>query len=257
MDNEEVTIIDESNNTVAPTNNAEEVKDNSIAAYRQTGAALVEKKFNSGDINANEAGKDLAHLMATADSLVENSENKQFLDKFKDKKKEELLASADASLANEESKKISAKQKKAEAFYISYRPILEFDLDHLLVKTPGRKKYKKVLNKDTGKYEKVEIPEDEMEKDIKEKPKHTYEERSYGIPLMVLMLIVLTIPFFICTIVLSIFNMINYVFVAMSRFSKPALIICGTITGIVILGLVIYVALLCIEGAFNITIFRR
>ena len=236
----------------------EKLKDtaqNAIDKYAMDGIGAVQKKFSAGELSGSEAGKDVAHVIITAEAMSDTKDNEKFLKEFKSTKQDELIESAKKELYKEQASKIAAKQVKAEAFYTSYRPILEFDLDHLLVKNaPKRPKYKKVLNKETGRKEKVLIDDGEVIEVIEEKPKHTYAERSYGIPLMVMMLLVLTIPYFICTVILSIFSAINYLFVAISRFSKPAFYICAGMASIVILGLFVYAAILCVEGAFNVQI---
>jgi hypothetical protein len=233
------------------------VANNAIQDYQKTGTQIVAEKLRKGEVDANKAGKDLAHLAVTAEVMQDNEENKEFRDKFKDVKEQELISSARESLAKQEADRLAAKQKKAEAFYVSYRPILEFDLDHLLVRSSGNRiKYTKVYSEEKRKMIKVPVepnPTEEQEP-IVTKPKHTYEERSYGIPLMVMMLCVLTIPYFAATVVLACFNMINYIFVAISKFSKPAFYICTGIAGITLLGIFIYVVLLCIQSAFNVQI---
>ena len=84
--------------------------------------------------------------------------------------------------------------------------------------------------------------------------KPTYEDRSYGIPLMVLMLCLLTIPYCIITIVLAVFNGFNAIFDGIARFGKPALIICGSIATIIIMTLVIYCILFVVDGFFGTNI---
>lgn len=231
--------------------------DKLIDAYASTASANIQKKFNSGEIDASEAGKQAAHLIMTAESLADTDENKGFRKEFKDIKQGELLESAKASLNEEAARKLSAKHKKAEEFYTSYRPILEFDLDHLLIRNASkRSKLKRVY--DEEKHKKVWIREDLGEPEaLPERPKKTYAERSYGIPLMILMLLLLTLPYCLVTIILSVFNAVNYIFVAISRFTKPAAIICTGIAGLTVLGLVVYVIILCIQSAFNIEIIPK
>ena len=226
-------------------------------SLKEVGLKQLQENFERGDKDINEIGKQVVHLMSTSDLINNNDEgNQKFKKKFQDLKKEELIESAKKNVLYEEMEKVKIKQRKAEAFYVSYRPILEFDLNHLLVKNSSKKiKYKRVFNKETGRKEKVIVSEEERE--LPQKNVHSYEERSYGIPLMVMMLLLLTIPYFLCTIVLSIFNVINYIFVAISRFSKPALIICSVLSLLLILGLIVFIIIFSIEGAFHIKIIPR
>ena len=241
----------------APVKEVSKIANNAMNDYQKTGTQIVAEKLRTGEMDANKAGKDLAHLAVTAEVMQDTEENEEFRKKFREVKEDELISSAKESLAKQEADRLAAKQKKAEAFYVSYRPILEFDLDHLLVRSSGnRVKYKKVYNEEKGKMVKVPITEPTTEENqpVETKPKHTYEERSYGIALMIMMLCVLTIPYFAATVVLACFNMVNYIFVAISKFSKPALYICSAIAGITLLGIFIYVVLLCIQGMFNVQI---
>lgn len=130
----------------------------------------------------------------------------------------------------QKTKTIEEKQKNAEAFYKSVRPILEFDFSNLI-----KKKHKK---------------EDD---NIEPKPK-TYEDRSYGIPLMILMLFLLTMPYCVITIILAVFNGINAIFEAIATFSKIARYIAMSIFIIALGVLVVYCALLGIDALFGTNI---
>ena len=89
---------------------------------------------------------------------------------------------------------------------------------------------------------------------IEEPHKPTYEDRSYGIPLMCLMLALLTVPYCFVTILLAVFNGINAVFDGIARFGKPALVICGSIVGIALMVLFVYCVLLGIDSLFGTSI---
>ena len=121
-------------------------------------------------------------------------------------RKEKLSAQAEA---------LSESQKKAEAFYVSFRPILEFDFSPLVHK------------------------EGKDNKSPKE-----YKDRSYGIPLMVLMLLLLTVPYCAITAILALLNGVNAVFELIATFGKIARIIATALFSIFIMGLVIYGAIL-------------
>ena len=239
--------------TKAPSEIIQKDADKAVVNYQKDGIDIIKDKVAKGEMDIDEAGKQLANLMITSEAMQNTEDNQKFIGKFKETKQDELLASAQKSLAKEEADKILAQQEKNEAFYISYRAILEFDLEYMLHKKP-KQEFKKVWDPKLGKKVKVPVEKDEQEEVEEPRPKHTYEERSYGIPLMIMMLCVLTVPYFACVLVLAIFNAINYIFEAISRFSKPALIICTGIAGVTMVGLFIYVVILCIQAAFNVQI---
>ena len=237
-----------------------EQKKNTITSLNQIGVDNIKNKIASGELDMNEAGKQAAHLLMTSESLQDTDENQKFRNEFKKTKQEELLASADKALAEEEAKKLQAKRIKAEEFYKSFRPILEMDLSPFLHNDNPQKRvrYTKVFDKTKNKMVKVPIDEVENSNDIQpvETPakKVGYEDRSYGIPFMVFILLFLTVPYLVAALVLSVFNIINSIFVACSKFSKPAFIICASIASIVLIGLFLYVVLLAIQGAFHVQI---
>ena len=230
-----------------------------VVNYQQQGINAIKDKVAKGEIDMNKAGKDLVDVMMTAESVQDTEENQKFRDKYKETKQDELLASAKKSLAEEEARKFQAKRIKAEEFYKSFRPILEMDLSPFLHNDNPQKrvKYRKEYDKNLRKMVKVPIEEEQSEEtptqEIEQK-KPGYADRSYGIPFMVFILIFLTIPYLIAAVTLSLFNIINAIFVACSKFSKPAFIICTGIAGITLTGLFIYVVLLCIQAAFNVQI---
>lgn len=241
--------------------NADTISDDAekaVANYQQDGIKSISEKVKQGEMDMNEAGKNLAHVVMAAEAMQDTEENEQFRRKFKRKKQEEMIQSAEKTLAEEEAKKLQAKRIKAEEFYKSFRPILEMDLSPFLHNDNPQKrvKYRKEYDKNLRKMVKVPIEETDVQEvePIVEQKKIGYEDRSYGIPFMVFILIFLTIPYLIAAVVLSIFNIINAIFVACSKFSKPAFIICTGIAGIALTGLFIYVVLLCIQAAFNVQI---
>lgn len=251
-------MLEESTQTPAEviSNDAEKA----VINYQKEGIKSISEKVDKGEINMNEAGKDLAHIMMAAESMQDTDDNAKFRQKFKEKKQEELLASADKSLVEEEARKLQAKRIKAEEFYKSFRPILEMDLSPFLNNDNSQKRVKYVKQFDKNKNRMVKVPIEETEQQEETRPaeepkkKVGYDDRSYGIPFMVFILIFLTIPYLIAAVVLSTFNIINAIFVACSKFSKPAFVICTGIAGITLIGIFIYVVLLCIEAAFNIQI---
>jgi len=213
---------------------------------KKQGLALQEDNDNLGELNLKtlqneflrkqvENGKSITDIsmdFAKGKVITEIlSDDSDEADKYKKElakeQKDTIKESFKQDKVAQKTKTIEEKQKKAEAFYKSVRPILEFDFSNLI-----KKKYKK---EDDG---------------IETKPK-TYEDRSYGIPLMCLMLFLLTIPYCIITIILAIFNGINAIFEAIATFSKIARYIALSIFIIAIGVLVIYFALMGIDALFG------
>lgn len=222
-----------------------------VATFTDSATSRMQKDFLEGKRDVNETGKDIVHTLTLAKAVEENPDNEKFLEEIKKKKQEELSKSFENKKLDEEAKTYDAKRKKAEAFYKQFRPILEFDFSNL------RKIQKKRIVKEGEKGNPRRTYTDRRGNEyeyVVETPK-TYEDRSYGIPLMVLMLCILTIPYCVVTIVLSLFNAINEIFMQIANFGKPALYICATIFGIFILGVVVYVLLLVIQSSFGVTIF--
>ena len=77
--------------------------------------------------DVNETGKEIVHALTLEKSVEETRENRDFLADIKKTKQDELKLNFENKVLEEERKKLEAKQNKAEAFYKSFRPILEFD----------------------------------------------------------------------------------------------------------------------------------
>jgi hypothetical protein len=183
----------------------------------------VEKGNSLAEISMDYAKANITNEIFEDDSDETDKYKKELAKERKDTIKESFKQDK----ISQQTKTIDEKQRRAEAFYKSVRPILEFDFSNLI-----NKKHKK------------------EDGDIESKPK-TYEDRSYGIPLMCLMLLLLTIPYCIVTIVLAIFNGINAIFEAIATFSKTARIIALSIFIIALGVLVVYCALLGIDALFG------
>ena len=209
---------------------------------------------NSESQDFKEGSKNIAHMVTTANALTENDENEDFLKKIKEEKQRELEESFKSERYKEEANALDAKRQKAEAFYNNFRPILEFDFSPLIPKNAKTRLFKKRVKKDKkgNVIQPEQTPVPSQQPVVESKP--TYEDRSYGIPLMVLMLCLLTIPYCIITIVLAVFNGFNAIFDGIARFGKPALIICGSIATIIIMTLVIYCILFVVDGFFGTNI---
>ena len=218
-----------------------------VEKFTEASGNIIQQNYVDGKKNMHDTIKDIAHLQMGAKALDDSDENnKKFIEESVSKTQEALKQSFQSSVYEEEARKLEAKKKKAEAFYTMFRPILEFDFSNL-------RKVKKIrLNPAIKKKGREDAPAYEYRI---EEPK-TYADRSYGIPLMVLMLCLLTIPYCVVTIILSIANAINEIFMQIANYGKPALIICSSLAGITLIGLVVYIILLVVQSAFGVVIFR-
>lgn len=176
----------------------------------------------------SEIASDFAKARITSELINnEDGEYNKLHKELAEEQKETLKESFKQDKFEQQSKTLTEKQKKAEAFYTSFRPILEFDFSPLIHK---------------------------KEKDKDEKPPKTYKDRSYGIPLMVLMLILFVVPYCVFSIVLALFNGLNAITEAIATFSKIAKGIAISIFIIAVAILVVYCALLGIDYAFGTNI---
>lgn len=217
--------------------------DNYAAAAKKEIEKNLVQQVNGMDFH--EGSKSIAHIAVTAAALDgRDDENAKFLKEIKEEKQKEIKQSFTGERFKEEAKKYEAKQRKAEAFYTNFRPILEFDFSPLIPKNDKTILFKKKDKTDTSEEKNNQV----------EVKKPTYQDRSYGIPLMVLMLFLLTIPYCLITIVLAVGNGINAIFNGIARFGKPALLICGTLVGVAISILAVYCAIKGIDALFGTNI---
>jgi len=202
------------------------VEDKSMREVSENVIKDIEKNVAERKISYSDASKDIANALMTGKSFDETDDtNKKFIDKAKSEKQRELTQDFVARRIKAEAEKIASTNTKAEAFYKHWRPILEFDLSNLI----------NIKNKE-------------------EKERKTYSDRAYGIPLMVIMLMLLTIPYCLFVIILSAFNGINAIFEALNQFGKIARGICITLLIIGVVILIFYIVLGVLENNFNITI---
>lgn len=177
-----------------------------------------------------EQGKDIAEISTdfakakvTSDIIKnEDGEYDKLHKELAEEQKETLKEGFKKDKIKKQAETISQKQIKAEAFYVSFRPILEFDFSPLIHKEQG-----------------------------KEVTPKQYQERSYGIPLMVLMLFLFVAPYCLFSIVLAIFNGVNAIFEAIATFGKVAKVIATSIFVIILFALIVYCALLGIDALFG------
>ena len=91
-------------------------------------------------------------------------------------------------------------------------------------------------------------------KEKEQKIKPSYNDRSYGIPLMVGMIIFLTVPYFLISIILALFNGVNAILEEISTFGKIARYIVLSILIVAVALLIIYCGILGGENLFNVKI---
>lgn len=214
----------------------------SITLFKQSIIQNITSQVQSGAITVDEGLKQFVNGV----SIVKAVENPEV--------NKELVANAAKSLKHnsrsitykDEAEAIAKRTARNEQFYKAFRPILEFDLSHLV----GRKR-KKIVTRDpqTGKktttYEEVQEPE-----------RREYKDRSYGLLMMMMMLILLTIPYCIANVILAVFNALNAMFECFTKFGRTAFWLSTSIAAIAIVGLIIYVLLLVIQAAFGVQIFH-
>lgn len=209
------------NNENLPTMHSENV------TLENLNSKYLNKQVEEGK-TVSEIASDFAKAKITSELINnEDGEYNKLHKELAEEQKETLKESFKQDKFEQQSKTLTEKQKKAEAFYTSFRPILEFDFSPLIHK---------------------------KEKDKDEKPPKTYKDRSYGIPLMVLMLILFVAPYCVFSIVLALFNGLNAITEAIATFSKIAKGIAISIFIIAIAILVVYCALLGIDYAFGTNI---
>lgn len=224
------------------TSNLTVSKDNdTILTLKNETLNKIQKDFVEGRVDADEGVKQLVNVLtivnATKDEKLRNSLQKEASKSLKDYMR--------GLKYKDQEKKISHRQKRNEAFYKAFRPILEFDLSHLI-----GKKRKRIVEKDPQTRKKTVRYED-----IPEEPKKTYDDRSYGLCLMMTMLILFFVPYCVANVLLALGRLINAMFECFNQFGRTAFWFCTSIAGIAIIGLVLYVILLIIEAAFGVNIF--
>lgn len=185
----------------------------------------IQKQVDDGK-SISEIADDFVKAGVTSE-IIKDEDGKygKFHEELAEERKETIKESFKQDRVKKQAETLTAKQQKAEAFYVSFRPILEFDFSPLI-----HKKEK----------------EDKVEK--------TYKDRSYGIPLMCLMLFLFIVPYCVFSIVLALFNGINAIFEAIATFGKIARVIATSIFIILIACLSIYFLMLGIDAIFGTSI---
>ena len=172
--------------------------DNTYEAIDMMSQAAVRKIASDCINDKKDINTGVKEAMAVA-SAFNAANDKDFQESLDGIKKEEIKSSFKASKYQADADKENAKHRKAEAFYKSFRPVLEFDFSNITGKERGNKK--------------------------------TYDERSYGLSLMVFMVGLLALPYGLTILFLSLLTMVNTICEHVALFSKPAIKICvGTAT---------------------------
>lgn len=210
--------VTQRDNNNLPTQNIQDVSFNDLQNK------FLHKQVEDGK-TLSEIATDFTKARVTNDIINdETEEGEQFRKDLANEQKDTIKESFKGDKIKEKTKTLDEKKKQAEAFYNNVRPILEFDFSNLIHK--------------------------------KEKPNEdkTYADRSYGIPLMIGMLVFLTIPYFTISIILAVFNGINAVLEEINTFGKIAKYVVLSIV-IIALGIgIIYCGLCGIEALFGVHI---
>lgn len=211
-----------------------------LVEFKNAAIGSIVAKFNAGKVDTDEGLKEFVNAVAIVKAVEDPKLNDQLIKNAADS----LRSYTKANTYKDNEKKIERRTKRNEAFYKAFRPILEFDLSHLI----GKKK-KRIVEKDPVTRKKTVRYED-----IECQPK-TYNDRSYGMCLMIIMIALFIVPYSICNLVLAIFNGINALFECFNNFGRTAFWISTSIAGIAIVGLFVYIILLLIQAAFGVQIF--
>jgi hypothetical protein len=202
---------------------------NTAASIDSLNAIYMEEQIKSGK-SITDISTDFAKAKVTSD-IIKNEDGKynSLHKELAEEQKETLKQSFVKDKVKEQTGTITAKQEKAEAFYTSVRPILEFDFSHLV---HGKKS-------------------DGSELVVNAPKTATYKDRSYGISLMCLMLALLVIPYCAFSILLAVLNGINAIFEAIATFGKVARTIATTLFIAIMMCLIVYMIIAGIDSLFG------
>ena len=241
----EVKSAEQNNNNVDTTvasNALQTMNENtSIEEFKVATLTNITQSIQSGNIDVDDGLKQFVNAVAIINAVNDEDVSKELTNNAA----KMLKKSSKAGVYKDDTKKLEKRTERNEAFYKAFRPILEFDLSHLI-----GKKRKKIVTKDPQTGKKTTTYEDVADSEPK-----TYKDRSYGLCLMMLMIGLFIIPYCVANIILAVFNAINALFECFTKFGKTAFYLCTSIAGIAIIGLVIYVILLIIQAAFGVQIF--
>lgn len=191
---------------------------------------FLKKQVDEGK-TLNEITTDYAHASITNELFNSDDESvRKFKGKLKKQKQDALTETFKKEKIKSQAETISEKHKKAEALYNSFRPILEFDFSNLIHKKTN------------------DVEGEDSQHQI------TYNDRSYGITMMGIMLAFLTVPYVLITILLALFNGVNAIFEMINSFGKFARGIGLTIFFIILGVIIIYLILLGIQLIFGVDV---
>lgn len=237
----EIMKVEETPKQTLPITQNGEVDKATVSNFKNQTLMQIQQDFAQGKVDADEGIKQVVNVLtiveATADDKLRKSLQKDASKSMKSYMK--------GIAYKDEERKLDHRQKRNEAFYKAFRPILEFDLSHLI-----GKKRKRIVEKDPQTRKKTVRYED-----VPDEPKKTYADRSYGLVLMMIMISLFIIPYCIANVVLALGRLINAMFECFNQFGRTAFWFCTSIAGMAIIGLVVYVLLLIVEAAFGIKIF--
>lgn len=212
-----------------------------MSTFKNKTLDKIQEDFLSGKVDADEGTKQLVNVM----SIINATEDDKLRKSLQKKAARSMEAYMEGIKYKDESLKIEHRQRRNEVFYKAFRPILEFDLSHLI-----GKKRKRIVERDPQTRKKTVRYED-----IPEEAKKTYEDRSYGLTLMLIMIALFCIPYCVANILLAVGRLINSLFECFNQFGRTAFWLCTSIAGITIVGLFLYVLLLILQAAFGVKIF--
>lgn len=233
---------EEQSHTYLPTNTEPQQEKDTVAGFKNQTLKQIQDDFKTGKLNADDGMKQIVNVLTIVDAT---SDPKLRNDLKKDASKS-LKSYMRSITYKDEENKIEHRHKRNEAFYKAFRPVLEFDLSHLI----GKKK-KRIVERDKVTGKKIVKYED-----ITEEPKKTYSDRSYGLVLMFVMIGLFIVPYCVANIVLAVGRAINAMFECFAQFGRTAFYLCTSIAGMAIVGVVIYVILLIVQSAFGVQIFK-
>lgn len=199
--------------------------DLSSAAYQTIASAAVQK-ITEDTVKSGDVKKGVIDTLAVATTIeaVNGDDEKtgKFREELKDIKQEEIKSSFQADKYVSDAKKAEAKRQKAEAFYKAFRPILEFDFSNITERE-------------------------------RQNPK-SYNDRSYGIAMMTLMLVIFTPFYILLSLVLMVCKSVNEVCKYVATFSKTAMRVCLWSFIICVAILVLYLIICWVEQRFGFSI---
>lgn len=239
--NELVEVQDTQNLQSLPITDNGKVDNETVSTFKNQTLTQIQHDFASGKVDADEGMKQIVNVL----TIVEATQDEKLRKDLKKDAAKSMKSYMKGIAYKDEEKKLDHRQKRNEAFYNAFRPVLEFDLSHLI-----GKKRKRIVTKDPQTRKKTVSYEE-----LKEEPRKTYNDRSYGLVLMMVMIALFIIPYCVANVLLAIGRMVNAMFECFNQFGRTAFWFCTSIAGIGIIGLVIYVILLIIQSAFGVHIF--